>query len=219
MMQYYFNPLPPHGGRPYNVPHYNAAENISIHSLRMEGDRAFSSLSPPINSNFNPLPPHGGRQLVVFVLLSGINPLPPHGGRPPDYQRIQTLQRISIHSLRMEGDPARSSSVGSCVAFQSTPSAWRETGKKYTEYEVSQFQSTPSAWRETQPNLIIFQGSGISIHSLRMEGDTCNFSIIAEPARFQSTPSAWRETASRTDACSAAVFQSTPSAWRETLYD
>ena len=34
----YFNPLPPHGGRRYQDIMYDRNRNISIHSLRMEGD-------------------------------------------------------------------------------------------------------------------------------------------------------------------------------------
>ena len=80
-------------------------------------------------AHFNPLPPHGGRPIFrVFVLdVSHFNPLPPHGGR---HMRL--------------GD----SFIGS--AFQSTPSAWRET-----------FYGFRKCWRYC-----------ISIHSLRMEGDS-----------------------------------------------
>ena len=38
IMQIYFNPLPPHGGRQDKLPVEANFENISIHSLRMEGD-------------------------------------------------------------------------------------------------------------------------------------------------------------------------------------
>ena len=57
--------------------------DISIHSLRMEGDtRKTASYMPVLH--FNPLPPHGGRRLD---------------------KRIQAnAEFISIHSLRMEGD-------------------------------------------------------------------------------------------------------------------
>ena len=57
----------------------------------------------------------------------------------------------------------------------------------------------------------------ISIHSLRMEGDSgMTFAQICDDL-FQSTPSAWRETYETYDGIQAAViFQSTPSAWRET---
>ena len=56
---------------------------ISIHSLRMEGDFSF---------------PSAGRTAVHF------NPLPPHGGRLPQCVCTSGFHAISIHSLRMEGD-------------------------------------------------------------------------------------------------------------------
>ena len=79
-------------------------------------------------------------------------------------------------------------------AFQSTPSAWRETrgspGIPVPHWNFNPlpphggrlnsirgqlistiFQSTPSAWRETLLAVRIFQHQCISIHSLRMEGD------------------------------------------------
>ena len=57
----YFNPLPPHGGRPVwkNQQLFNS--QISIHSLRMEGDYPYCCTGALVY-NFNPLPPHGGRQ-------------------------------------------------------------------------------------------------------------------------------------------------------------
>mgnify|MGYP006972892805 CR=1 FL=1 len=61
---------------------FNRSQNISIHSLRMEGDNSLRTVSKGL-FNFNPLPPHGGRQLTVLPCASSI---------------------ISIHSLRMEGD-------------------------------------------------------------------------------------------------------------------
>ena len=102
------------------------------------------------------------------------------------------------------------------------------------------FQSTPSAWRETAhlsgiccPKLVI------SIHSLRMEGDSFFCLVRLAICAFQSTPSAWRETVHQQDVRqlpgisihslrmegdndfsdiyhSHKQFQSTPSAWRET---
>ena len=66
---------------------------------------------------------------------------------------INRLRRhkISIHSLRMEGD----------IFFRLST----KTG--------STFQSTPSAWRETRNGLYnVLDETLISIHSLRMEGDS-----------------------------------------------
>ena len=57
------------------------------------------------------------------------------------------------------------------IAFQSTPSAWRETNGSYLNRAFLEFQSTPSAWRETLHHLQAGRRHGISIHSLRMEGD------------------------------------------------
>ena len=80
---------------------------ISIHSLRMEGDTTH-----------------------CVVYLYGCT--------------------ISIHSLRMEGDPDCTKQSGPRNPFQSTPSAWRETGELHRKRN----------------------GYDISIHSLRMEGDS-----------------------------------------------
>ena len=57
----------------------------------------------------------------------------------------------------------------------------------------------------------------ISIHSLRMEGDCLDRVVSKNVMLFQSTPSAWRETLLIASAihCTQS-FQSTPSAWRET---
>ena len=56
------------------------------------------------------------------------------------------------------------------------------------------FQSTPSAWRETNVLPNPMPNHGISIHSLRMEGDFVTNPFSLTENVFQSTPSAWRET-------------------------
>ena len=65
----------------------------------------------------------------------------------------------------------------------------------------------------------VVQIHSISIHSLRMEGDSPMRDCWIPLCLFQSTPSAWRET-SHTVTAKLAVgkFQSTPSAWRETSH-
>ena len=84
-------------------------KRISIHSLRMEGDDAKHATRCLLICDFNPLPPHGGRQ---------------HSDTVSKYSYF-----ISIHSLRMEGDYWISVTLLESFSFQSTPSAWRETGK------------------------------------------------------------------------------------------
>ena len=83
-----------------------AASHISIHSLRMEGDRPHPRWTQ-FRSHFNPLPPHGGRHWIDGF--------------------FDKFAKISIHSLRMEGDYWISVTLLESFSFQSTPSAWRET--------------------------------------------------------------------------------------------
>ena len=95
----------------------------------------------------------------------------------------------------MEGDRLVDGFRQTIEGFQSTPSAWRETGLydafygKKTNFNplpphggrlcdlvlfsplYISFQSTPSAWRETRSPVLSLDLDPISIHSLRMEGD------------------------------------------------
>ena len=62
-----FNPLPPHGGRLRDWKAFFRAWEISIHSLRMEGDQCSPAVAPS-PPHFNPLPPHGGRLPAVVAV-------------------------------------------------------------------------------------------------------------------------------------------------------
>ena len=108
-----------------------ATVDISIHSLRMEGDGMNSEeildsvkfQSTPsawretrkavfllsLDLHFNPLPPHGGRPILPgdWITRNHFNPLPPHGGRHAPLSSVSARISISIHSLRMEGDNAK----------------------------------------------------------------------------------------------------------------
>ena len=79
----YFNPLPPHGGRP------DCSDNWDADQM-----------------DFNPLPPHGGRLLLCVPQLSrpfiSIHSLRMEGDETTLNLRLS--KSISIHSLRMEGD-------------------------------------------------------------------------------------------------------------------
>ena len=123
-----FNPLPPHGGR--LLPR--------CHQVRSTSD-------------FNPLPPHGGRLTIssVWSVLRNFNPLPPHGGRPKR-SRCRLGESLYFNPLPPHGGrPIVIDDAQYLMAFQSTPSAWRETGA------------------DSEPGCVWY----ISIHSLRMEGD------------------------------------------------
>ena len=208
----------------------------------MEGD-SHRNLPIWIVEYFNPLPPHGGRlpdcirlrrrmlfqstpsawretsSLRSMIIPSfHFNPLPPHGGRRFFGQSTESL--FYFNPLPPHGGRPNFRIGGTTSElFQSTPSAWRETISVYTG----------------------FPGSGISIHSLRMEGDERigsewilrrNFNPLPPHGgrlfrhsaaslmytAFQSTPSAWRETEALDYVVKGTQFQSTPSAWRETLF-
>ena len=62
----------------------------------------------------------------------------------------KSISYISIHTLRVEGDLTEEDNLICILAFQSTPSAWRVTLRRFplNNYDVI-FQSTPSAWRVT----------------------------------------------------------------------
>ena len=79
----YFNPLPPHGGRPYQV-------QACIYA----------------DTNFNPLPPHGGRRYKpdASADIQKFQSTPSAWRETHGVSRHLRVIRISIHSLRMEGD-------------------------------------------------------------------------------------------------------------------
>ncbi len=155
---------------------------ILIHSLRMEGDIMLS-----------PRAAH----------MRYFNPLPPYGGRHAADERLQSCCCISIHSLRMEGDQIKTFSNASwsdfnplppyggrrCEVlwllldflFQSTPSVWRETAILHGILDiVTNFNPLPPYGGRLSSAVAILKDIGISIHSLRMEGD--HFSDNAEHA-------------------------------------
>ena len=125
---------------------------ISIHALREEGDRACSSakiaevqfLSTPSARRATPSTTHPASAQMYFY------PRPPRGGRPPSARPSAVMERISIHALREEGDPASRPQNPDQSRFLSTPSA-----RRATRYAIP----PPYAMGE------------ISIHALREEGD------------------------------------------------
>ena len=86
-------------------PVYTLIIAISIHSLRMEGDKSHCT-SKIIPGYFNPLPPHGGRQnrIHINVLHESFQSTPSAWRETALRHHIGKLYGISIHSLRMEGD-------------------------------------------------------------------------------------------------------------------
>ena len=123
---------------------------ISIHSLRMEGDPVFHICLR--NQCVFQSTPSAWRETfnrTAFWTFDGISI---HSLRMEGDAGTAALLKeeiISIHSLRMEGDANHIPDNLYRGAFQSTPSAWRETCFLRWLPCASSFQSTPSAWRET----------------------------------------------------------------------
>ena len=189
----YFNPLPPHGGDPLWF--YTPSGTYFNPLLRMEGDSAHG-LMTAADKKFQSTP-SAWRETFCSAAYAADRPFQstPSAWRETNVLRqLHPVRHISIHSLRMEGDPDAARSVASSTPFQSTPSAWRETYRLCFCDGVILFQSTPSAWRETAQNSAVSVLTGISIHSLRMEGDGVVAQAFRDSGTFQSTPSAWRET-------------------------
>ena len=172
-----------------------SGNDISIHSLRMEGDiketpktsmKSFQSTPSAWREtigvvetvtpiwDFNPLPPHGGRRtFLLMLLLHRTFQSTPSAWRETD--RIhdgRNSEAISIHSLRMEGDEFLHTIPAFCGHFNPLPPHGGRLRCFQNILLMFTFQSTPSAWRETLFRKTILQASS-----------------------FQSTPSAWRETA------------------------
>ena len=153
----HFNPLPPHGGRPGAFSCATMTQNISIHSLRMEGDLV--------------LPPgHKQRELISIHSLRMEGDLYPYG--------YSDASDISIHSLRMEGDTAYPDQTNQGYNFNPLPP---HGGR------LSYVSDIPSCVTISIHSLRMegdtssgyaFPGKYISIHSLRMEGDHCMSRIV-----------------------------------------
>ena len=161
--------------------------SISIHSLRMEGDDAesqvfsrifsfqstpsawretrFRQIQLPPQCHFNPLPPHGGRREKTWQHTEQrnyFNPLPPHGGR---------LYQVLVLFCRQ-------------FHFNPLPPHGGRRASLMIIDDLIKFQSTPSAWRETSVHNWLERLLHISIHSLRMEGDTPFYGFILPPGHI-----------------------------------
>ena len=141
-------------------------------------------------NNFYPRPPRGGRRrsLLSAARAKHFYPRPPRGGRHPEVYARRVRDRISIHALREEGDPAASTPSCAPSAFLSTPSARRATSSVVRSSSVVRFLSTPSARRATVYARHSESHPRISIHALREEGDVVPRGTRARVADFYPRP-------------------------------
>ena len=147
--------------------------------------------------NFNPLPPWGGRHKNVgMVVKSKIFQSTPSVGRETqqlwkrldqnrisihslrgegdliDHAKVLSTVHISIHSLRGEGDQAKFKIIINIKRFQSTPSVGRETPLVLCLPTRGENFNPLPPWGGRRYNAPkVCNSSCISIHSLRGEGD------------------------------------------------
>ena len=147
----YFYPRPPGGGRLLDLAFDVPEESISIHALRVEGDRHDQSTGSGCNISIHALRVEGD----FFGCCC--RPAP----------------RISIHALRVEGDAILYKTWQGLAVFLSTPSGWRAT-KAVGRYHVTQPISIHALRVEGDPGCHRSPcfPSDISIHALRVEGDS-----------------------------------------------
>ena len=154
--------------------HYNPTHGISIHSLRMEGDPCWYT-STEFCSLFQSTP-SAWRETRWWNRNCPVSVISIHSlrmeGDPPAFVVFKEEKHISIHSLRMEGDYK-------CAII-------------YTE--VRDFNPLPPHGGRLRWVAAPGRFGNISIHSLRMEGDSRTEFVDVFTLEFQSTPSAWRET-------------------------
>ena len=164
----------PSAWRETPLTHFELSDGtISIHSLRVEGDNAGKT--------------------------------------------VWSISAISIHSLRVEGDIL--ANIQSCFTayFNPLPPRGGRLLRCNTTHRRRAFQSTPSAWRETggdHPGGAV--GIHISIHSLRVEGDVLQLLIQCQQLNFNPLPPRGGRLPQTMRSSARGTFQSTPSAWRET---
>ena len=105
--------------------------SISIHALRVEGDRLDVALRETQLLFLST--PSGWRATLIYILNNRViryfYPRPPGGGRPKSGVHGVAPSCISIHALRVEGDFWDKSETYIDTEFLSTPSGWRATAK------------------------------------------------------------------------------------------
>ena len=126
---------------------------------------------------------------------------------------------ISIHSLRMEGDPILITATHLPKYFNPLPPhGGRRKISRYAVNKCPDFNPLPPHGGRRHYLFVLCRRTcdfnPLPPHGGRLFLCTLSYS----PNQFQSTPSAWRETFSGGDIVHTIPFQSTPSAWRETVH-
>ena len=192
----HFYPRPPGGGRPERATHFCCYPRfLSTPS----GWRATSVKSGSSSCEIFLSTPSGWRATFVHIkFLRSFYSISIHALRvegDPEVGHIVKTIGISIHALRVEGDDLSIYLWYNLIDFYPRPPGGGRlvTLRKLCKQVI--FLSTPSGWRAT-PALSGSVGlTLISIHALRVEGDLPPSHYEPFGSLFLSTPSGWRATA------------------------
>ena len=96
---------------------------------------------------------------------------------------------ISIHALRVEGDPGAKVAISYNGQFLSTPSGWRATCPRHEPVHSCHI-SIHALRVEGDPELVqqILSAANISIHALRVEGDCSCMAVRRSWQNFYPRP-------------------------------
>ena len=125
---------------------------------------------------------------------------------------------ISIHALRMEGDQQGYRKTHSATDFYPRPPHGGRQHQRPTMHAKGKFLSTPSAWRATNRDIAKHIQRLISIHALRMEGDSISGQRCTQRANFYPRPPHGGRRPHSLSLTEPQLFLSTPSAWRATTW-
>ena len=191
----------------------------STRALRVEGDLNISDLQMSYITFLST--PSGWRATRAHAIArtDGIHfyPRPPGGGRQQKLFFARALIFISIHALRVEGDPAFTKIGATHLNFYPRPpGGGRRTGRCRRRRQFG-FLSTPSGWRAT--------GAGTSFGKVHMNfyprppggGRRVSHKVTSRRCLnfYPRPPGGGRRIHTQRQA-PASLFLSTPSGWRAT---
>ena len=151
-----------------------AAEEISIHALREEGDFA-RPLHPGVPQRFLSTP--SARRATTphrsgIPLHGDFYPRPPRGGRREEEAGVYRISMISIHALREEGDSPAGGGVCAQDNFYPRPPRGGRRNMGCSWACPADFYPRPPRGGRHAGRRGRSRRGRISIHALREEGDT-----------------------------------------------
>ena len=211
VLRFAFYPRPPGGGRLLVITHLKWVVGISIHALRVEGDQAF----PPTWSAASGISIHALRvegdqkqktritipTISIHALrVEGDEHVAPETGRRiisihalrvegDEHVAPETGRRIiSIHALRVEGDTMLGSACRLKMHFYPRPPGGGRRAKTVRPTALLYFYPRPPGGGRLLLFIFLAFLLCISIHALRVEGDTFSLAVSFNKYYFYPRP-------------------------------